>query len=75
MKTDSLVYAHHGESLLLSVEEAAALLHIGRTRMYELIAAGDVTSVKLGGKRLVPRDELEKFVRQLAAEQGGDEDA
>jgi excisionase family DNA binding protein len=49
VKPDGMVYAHHGESLLLTVEEAAALLRIGRSRMYELITAGTVMWVRIGG--------------------------
>jgi len=70
VKPDGMVYAHHGESLLLTVEEAAALLRIGRSRMYELITAGTVMSVRIGGSRRIPREEVEAYVRRLVADGG-----
>jgi excisionase family DNA binding protein len=72
VKPNGTVYAHHGESLLLTVEEAAALLRIGRSRVYDLIASGEIESVKIGGSRRVPRDAAEAYVRRLVAEQGAD---
>jgi excisionase family DNA binding protein len=60
-------------TLLLTAEEAAAELRIGRTRMYALIASGEVISVKVGGSRRVPYDELASYVRRLVAEQAGEQ--
>ena len=55
--------------LLLSVEEAAAQIRIGRARMFELIRRGKVVSVKVGGSRRVPYDSLRAYVDQLITEQ------
>lgn len=58
------------EPLLLSVAQAAALLHIGKDKAYELIASGKLPSVRLGERSVrVPRALLEKWVE--AAAQGG----
>lgn len=44
---------------MLTVEEAGELLRIGRTLAYELRRAGQIPTVRLGGRLLrVPRDEL-----------------
>ena len=51
--------------LVLTVEEAAERLGIGRTLMYALIAAGDVESVRIGRLRRVPADALDAFVLRL----------
>jgi excisionase family DNA binding protein len=51
--------------LLLRVEEAAAVLRIGRTRMFALIESGEVRSLKLGRSRRVPVDALRAYVDQL----------
>ncbi|MGH3257791.1 MAG: helix-turn-helix domain-containing protein [Streptosporangiaceae bacterium] len=59
-------------TLLLTPEESAAELRIGRTRMYALIASGEVVSVKVGGSRRVPYDALQAYIRQLVDEQGSD---
>jgi excisionase family DNA binding protein len=59
------------ERLLYSVREAADLLSIGRVKLYELIAAGRIESVRLDGSRRIPRDALEEFIVRLRAESGG----
>lgn len=51
--------------LLYSVVEAAQGLGIGRSLMYELIAAGELGSVKIGRRTLVPHDELVRYVARL----------
>jgi excisionase family DNA binding protein len=61
-------------TLLLTAEEAAAELRIGRTRMYALIASGEVVSVKVGGSRRVPYDELAAYVKRLVSEQSSEAD-
>jgi excisionase family DNA binding protein len=55
--------------LLLSVEEAAAELRIGRSRMYDLVRSGDVLSVKVGKSRRVVRDSLKAYIGRLVPEQ------
>jgi excisionase family DNA binding protein len=51
--------------LVLTVEEAAERLGIGRTMMYALITAGEVESVRIGRLRRVPTDALERYVSDL----------
>lgn len=54
--------------ILISVEEAANMLSIGRSRCYELVLGGQLRSLKLGRRRLIPREALEAFVaEQLGA--------
>jgi excisionase family DNA binding protein len=55
--------------LLLSVEEAAELLRLGRTRTYELVMTRKIQSVKVGRRRLVVRSSVVDFVQTLLAEQ------
>jgi len=55
--------------MLLSVEEAADVLRLGRTRTYELVMAKKIQSVKVGRHRLVVRSSLLDFVRTLLLEQ------
>jgi excisionase family DNA binding protein len=55
---------------LVTVEEAAQLLRLGRTRAYQLVLGGQILSVKLGRSRLVVRSSLEEFVAGLIAAQG-----
>jgi excisionase family DNA binding protein len=51
--------------LLLTVEEAAHRLGIGRTVMYRLVSTGAVESVTLGRLRRVPSECLDEFVSAL----------
>lgn len=53
-------------TLLVTVEEAARLLGVGRTTMFELIGNGNVKSVRLGRRRLIARKSLESFVDELS---------
>jgi excisionase family DNA binding protein len=56
-------------SLLLTVEETAILLRLGRTQTYELVMLGKIQSVKIGRRRLVVRDSLQNFISHLLDEQ------
>lgn len=50
---------------LLSVEETARALGIGRSKTYELIAAGELESVHIGRAARVPVTAVEDFVERL----------
>ncbi|MGH9116437.1 MAG: helix-turn-helix domain-containing protein [Acidimicrobiales bacterium] len=53
--------------LLLRPEEAAVLLGIGRTRVFDLIRSGELRSVKIGNSRRVSPTALAEFVEGLGA--------
>src|SRR3954468_12742294 len=53
------------ESLLLTPEEAATLLRVGRTTVYALMKAGDLRPVHIGRSCRISRAELERYVRML----------
>jgi excisionase family DNA binding protein len=65
-----------GRPLLVSVESGAAALGIGRTQMFRLLRSGDVESLKIGARRLIPTDSLREYVARQRGEQapelGGD---
>lgn len=52
-------------ALLLTPEQAAHRLRISRSTMYELMASGQVESVKVGRARRVPVDALTQYVARL----------
>jgi excisionase family DNA binding protein len=52
---------------VLTVEEAAQRLGIGRAVMYALVSSGAVESVRIGRLRRVPADALVTFLDQLRA--------
>ena len=51
--------------LVLTVEEAADRLGVGRTLMYSLVSSGAVESVRIGRLRWVPADALVTFLDEL----------
>jgi excisionase family DNA binding protein len=53
--------------LALGVEDACQALGIGRTKLYELVAAGRLKSFCIGGRRLFQKAELEAFVAREAS--------
>ncbi len=50
------------QKLMLRVQEAAEALGVSRAKAYELIAAGQIPSVKLGGCIRVPVAALERWI-------------
>ena len=54
---------------LLTVEEAARRLSLGRTTLYMLLKAGQIGSVRIGCRRRVPVAALAAYTSRLTAEQ------
>lgn len=54
------------ESILLRVEEVAELLGLGRTKVFEMISAGELPTVRIGRCVRVPRADLERWVSSRA---------
>jgi excisionase family DNA binding protein len=55
-----------GEALVLTVAEAARLLHISRNLAYELVAQGRIPHIRLGRRILIPRFGLEQWIAREA---------
>ena len=53
------------ELQLFTVVEVAKLLGVGRSKVYELLYAGELRSVKIGGSRRVRYSDLGDYVRYL----------
>ncbi len=51
--------------LLLTIVEAANLLGVGRTTLYELLARGELQAVRIGRSRRVPRQAVDDYVNRL----------
>jgi excisionase family DNA binding protein len=58
---------------LFGVAEASALTGIGRTTLYSELSAGRLASVKVGRRRLIPREALDEYVARLRKEAGDGE--
>ena len=54
---------------LLTVEDAALWLSIGRTTMYALLKEGQINSVRIGRLRRIPSEALTAYTERLVAEQ------
>ena len=52
------------EPLLLSPEQVATELSIGRTKVYDLICTGQLPSLKIGRSRRVPLTALRRFIEE-----------
>src|SRR5690348_3664794 len=53
------------DPLLLTPEEAAEVLRVGRTTVYALMKAGALRPVHIGRSCRISRAELERYVRRL----------
>ena len=53
------------QKLLLTPEETASVLSVGRTKVYELIAVGALRSVRIGSSRRIPASAVYEFVDRL----------
>jgi len=51
--------------LLDRPREVAELLSVSRSRAYELIASGEIESVRIGTSLRVPREALVRYVEKL----------
>jgi excisionase family DNA binding protein len=54
-----------GPDVLLSVADAAARMSISRTKLYELLSAQRIRSIKVGRRRLVPAEALAEYIGRL----------
>ncbi len=54
--------------LLVCPEDAARVLGVGRTKVYELMRSGALRSVRVGGLRRIPVAALDEFVARLEAD-------
>ncbi len=62
--------ANNVPQLLLTVEEAADRLRIGRSNMYKLISSGAVESKQIGRLRRVAPSALEDYIKRLPSGNG-----
>lgn len=63
------------QPLLYTVAETARMLALGVSAVNELIARGEIESVKIGASRRITRTGIEAYVRHLAEGGGDDETA
>ncbi len=59
------------DRLLLTPGEAAQLLGLSKSYIYELLASETLPSITIGRARRIPRQALDDFIAARTAEQGG----
>lgn len=52
------------EPLAYSINEAARALSVGRDKVYELIAKGELRAKKAGKRTLIPRSSIEAWLER-----------
>lgn len=55
LRTPSPPHDAGSPALLISVDETARVLGVSRTLVNDLLARGELRSVKVGGRRMIPR--------------------
>lgn len=54
--------ADRWRSEVLTVEEAATILRIGRSTAYEAVRRGEIPSIRIGGRIRIPRAALDRLL-------------
>lgn len=60
------------EEVLLTVEQCAKRLNLGRSHTYKYVLSGELASLKIGRARRIPAVALEEFVARLLLDQSPD---
>jgi excisionase family DNA binding protein len=53
---------HIETPLAHQIPEACRRIGVARTSIYELIKAGEIKSIKIGSRTLIPESELQRFI-------------
>jgi excisionase family DNA binding protein len=48
--------------LLNSQKEACAQIDCGTTKLYEILAAGEILAIQVGGQTKIPQSEIDRFI-------------
>ena len=56
------------DRVLMTAEEAADCLKVGRCKVYDLIRSGQLESIKIGRLRRIPVDAVREFANKLLAD-------
>jgi excisionase family DNA binding protein len=57
-----------GDRKLLPVNSAATRLGVSRAKLYQLLKAGDIATVRIGQRRLIPVEEIDAYADSLPRE-------
>jgi len=68
---EQITQSEDSKSLLLTIDEAARRLSIGRSHIYQQMQVGKLRSVHIGRSRRILESDLEAFVNELLDEPDG----
>lgn len=60
--------SHQAPALALGIDEAARVIGVARSMLYEIVARGEIESFKLGRRRLILTKNLESYINKVARE-------
>ena len=63
------------EKVLLSIPEAAERLSLGRSKLYELMTAGELKAVRIGRAVRLHTSEIDRFAERLREQADGNDGA
>jgi excisionase family DNA binding protein len=66
-RVSKLEKATPAHKLLCNVKEVMQVTGLGRSKIYEYILSGELRSIKVGRRRLIPTDAIPEFIAQLQA--------
>lgn len=52
------------DQYLCSVSDAAIMLGVGRTKIYDMLAKGQILSMRIGSRRLVKVDSIKSLIER-----------
>ena len=55
---------------LHNIKSAQERLNLGRSKIFELIASGELRSVQVGARRLIPEQAIVDFINKLDQQSG-----
>lgn len=64
MMEDRRLSENRQAKLLVNVREAQVLTSLSRSTLYNLMQGGELLSIKVGSKRLIPLAEIHAFVER-----------
>ncbi|MNF92074.1 Helix-turn-helix domain protein [compost metagenome] len=59
---------HQAPALALGIDEAARVIGVARSMLYEIVARGEIESFKLGRRRLILVKTLDAYINRVAKE-------
>jgi excisionase family DNA binding protein len=61
-------------AVCIRIDHAMRMLGIGKTKLYELIATGELETIHIGRRRLVLRSSIDAMIQRLRFPTGEDPD-